>query len=78
MIGGKGRGMSKKNDALKGCLCAVGCETLYGISYLFTRSAHGAGVLALLCRRFLIAFVLMDLLRAPGILSGVYLANARM
>ncbi len=50
----------KKNVALIGCLCAIGCEVLYGLSYIFTKQATGsASPLALLGWRFLIAFLAM-------------------
>lgn len=36
-----------------GCLCALGCETLFGLSYVFTKWEVGqAGALALLGWRF--------------------------
>ena len=38
--------MNKKQDLRLGCFCALGCETLFGFSYLFTKNASGhAGVL---------------------------------
>lgn len=39
----------EENRALSGGLCALGCEVLYGLSYLFTkRTADAASALALL------------------------------
>ncbi len=59
----------KRNDTLIGCLCAVGCEILYGMSFLFTRKAlDAAGPFALLGWRFLVAFLVMSLLWAAGVI----------
>ena len=45
-----------------GSLCALGCETLYGLSYIFTKTAtENAGTLALLGWRFFIAAVIMSI-----------------
>ena len=45
----------KENRALSGGLCALGCEVLYGLSYLFTkRTADAASALALLGWRFIV------------------------
>lgn len=61
--------MEKKNMMI-GSLCAVGCETLYGLSYIFTKQATDhAGVFALLGWRFLLAFVVMSVLVAVGVLK---------
>ena len=46
-----------------GCLCALGCEVLFGLSYVFTKSAsETAGTFELLGWRFLIAFSVMTAL----------------
>jgi drug/metabolite transporter (DMT)-like permease len=51
---------NKLNDTIIGCLCALGCETIYGLSYIFTKSAtESAGELALLGWRFLVAAIIM-------------------
>ena len=61
------RGMMKQNKVLTGSLCALGCETLYGLSYIFTRKATAnAGELALLGWRFLIAAIIVTILAAAG------------
>ena len=53
----------KRNHTLYGCLCAIGCEVLYGMSYIFTKQAtQTASALSLLGWRFLIAFLLMSFL----------------
>ena len=57
----------KQNKVLTGSLCALGCETLYGLSYIFTRKATAnAGELALLGWRFLIAAIIVTILAAAG------------
>ena len=58
-------GNGKNSGVLIGCLCACGCEALFGLSYAFTKQAtDGASPLALLGWRFLIAFAVMALLVA--------------
>ena len=54
-----------RRQLLFGCLCAIGCETLFGLSYLFTKDATGAATpLALLGWRFAVAFAALGLLAA--------------
>lgn len=63
--------MHKSNTSglVLGSLAALGCETLYGLSYIFTKSATDiASPLALLGWRFLIAFILMTLLIVVGVI----------
>lgn len=49
------------STALTGCLCALGCEVLFGLSYVFTKqTTENAGVLTLLGWLFLIAFLVMS------------------
>ena len=57
---------TKKNSgATIGCLCALGCEVLFGLSYAFTKTATDvASAFALLGWRFLIAFAVMAVLVA--------------
>ena len=56
---------SSRRQLLFGCLCAIGCETLFGLSYLFTKDATGAASpLALLGWRFAVAFAGLGLLAA--------------
>lgn len=60
----------KKNTLLFGCLCALGSETIYGFSYLFTKTAtEHASALALLGWRFLVAFVVMGLCALLGLIK---------
>lgn len=50
------------NRILTGSLCALGCEVLYGLSYLFTKqTAETASPLALLGWRFVVALAAMSL-----------------
>ena len=60
----------KENRALSGGLCALGCEVLYGLSYLFTkRTAGAASALALLGWRFIVALAVMSLCVALGLVK---------
>ena len=60
----------KDNRALSGGLCALGCEVLYGLSYLFTkRTADAASALALLGWRFIVALAVMSLCVALGLVK---------
>ena len=53
---------------MSGGLCALGCEVLYGLSYLFTkRTAAAASALALLGWRFIVALAVMSLCVALGL-----------
>ena len=55
-----------------GCICALICEFIYGLSYIFTKQATGsASELALMGWRFLIGALVMTLL----ILSGIIKVN---
>ena len=57
----------KDNRVLTGSLCALGCELLYGLSYLFTKqTAETASPLALLGWRFVVALAAMSLCVALG------------
>lgn len=61
--------MNKKNTMV-GCLCALGCETLYGLSYIFTKSATGtASAFALLGWRFVVAAVIMSIFIVTGLIK---------
>ena len=61
--------MEPKNKALTGCLCALGCEVLFGLSYVFTKKATDvAGEFELLGWRFLVAFIVMSLCAAFGLI----------
>ena len=54
-----------RRNLLLGCLCAVACETVFGLSYLFTKDATGTATpLALLGWRFAVAFAALGLLAA--------------
>ncbi len=62
--------MKERNNILTGCLCALGCETLYGLSYMFTKQATElASAFALLGWRFLVAIVIMMVAAAAGIIK---------
>lgn len=64
--------MKKKDrrDVLLGCLCALGCETLFGLSYIFTKQATShVSALVLLGWRFLIAILVMSLCAITGIIK---------
>ena len=59
-----------KDKIIIGSSCAIGCEVLYGLSYIFTKQATAnASSLALLGWRFLIAILVMSLLVGVGILK---------
>lgn len=61
---------NKKNDILTGCLCALGCEFLFGLSYMFTKNAtDSASVMALLGWRFVIAFIVLSACAAAGVVK---------
>ena len=62
--------MHSGKKAAIGCLCALGCEDLFGLSYVFTKSAsETAGTFELLGWRFLIAFVVMTALVLVGVIK---------
>ena len=57
-------------DAFIGCFCALGCETLFGLSYIFTKQAtRDASALTLLGWRFLVAIIVMGLCTISGIIK---------
>lgn len=59
--------MRTGNDRLTGRLCALGCETLFGLSYLFTRRVtQTQSGFALLGWRFLVALAAMGVLALTG------------
>lgn len=58
------------NSVVIGCLCAAGCEAIFGLSYVFTKQATAdASAFALLGWRFLIAFVVMSLCILTGVIK---------
>lgn len=62
--------MSEHKRIVKGSLAEIGCEVLYGLSYLFTRRAtEHASEFALLGWRFLVGFIFMSILAAAGIVK---------
>ena len=63
-------GRESKKTALIGCLCALGCETLYGLSYVFTKLAISAGAetASLLAWRFFTGFAVMSVCAAAGLM----------
>lgn len=59
--------MAIQNNVILGCLCALGCETLYGLSYMFTKQAtEFASAFALLGWRFFVAAVVMTVVVLCG------------
>lgn len=59
-----------KNKVRVGVLSALSCEILFGLSYLFTKSAGSqASALALLGWRFLVAFIFMLILLALKVIK---------
>lgn len=64
--------MENKTDRniLIGCLCALGCEMLFGFSYLFTKNATAsASAFALMGWRFLVAIIVMGICAATGLMK---------
>ena len=60
----------KHNDMIIGCLYALGCETLYGLSYMFTKQAtEMASEFMLLSWRFIISVLIMKVLIICGIMK---------
>lgn len=60
----------KRNSLITGSLCALGCEILYGLSYIFTKQATSqASALSLLGWRFLLAFIIMSILSKTGVIK---------
>lgn len=60
----------KTNNLHIGSLCAIGCEFLYGLSYIFTKQATAsASEFALLGWRFLIAILVMSLCVLTGLIK---------
>lgn len=60
----------KRNELITGSFCALGCEILYGLSYIFTKQATlEASALSLLGWRFLLAFIIMSILASVGIIK---------
>lgn len=58
-----------KKDLIIGSLCAIGCEILFGLSYLFTKEAgQTASALALLGWRFLVAALFLLILFVIGLI----------
>lgn len=58
-----------RKDRVTGCLCALSCETLFGLSYVMTKWAtERAGALALLGWRFFVGALVMGLCAATGLI----------
>ena len=52
----------KKKDLIVGSLCALGCEALFGLSYIFTKQVTNlASPFVLMGWRFFIAFIVMSI-----------------
>ena len=59
-----------RNSLMIGSLCALGCEILYGMSYVFTKQAtQSASALSLLGWRCVLAFVVMSILVIIGVIK---------
>ena len=57
-------------NVLIGCLCALGCEIIFGFSFLFTKDATATvSVFALLGWRFLVAFIAMTIFASAGLMK---------
>lgn len=62
--------MKKSNDLIIGCLCALGCETLYGLSFIFTKHVTmTTSPFALLGWRFLLAVIVMSICITAGLMK---------
>ncbi len=62
--------MNTKHNILLGSLCALGCEALYGLSYIFTKQATAsASSFQLLGWRFLIAAIIMSICAVTGLVK---------
>lgn len=60
----------KKGNIVIGCLCALGCEALYGLSYIFTKATTGrASAFALLGWRFIVAVIVMSICIMIGLIK---------
>ena len=60
----------KSSDLLIGCLCAAGCEVIFGLSYVLTKLVtDSASELSLLCWRFLFAFITMTICLLLGLIK---------
>lgn len=60
----------KQKDSVLGALCAISCETLYGLNYIFTKQATGcSSEFALLGWRFFIAALAMSLCVRLGLIK---------
>lgn len=61
--------MNTGRDTLIGCLCALGCEVLFGFSYLFTKGAtETVSTFSLLGWRFLIAVFAFGICASAGLM----------
>ena len=60
----------KRDHILTGSFCALGCEILYGLSYIFTKQVTAeVSALSLLGWRFLLAFIVMSILAGTGFIK---------
>lgn len=59
-----------QKKTLIGCVCAVSCEILFGLSYLFTKKiTSDVDAVTLLGWRFLLAFIMMNILLIAGYIN---------
>lgn len=62
--------IKRQNNAFTGCLCALGCEILYGLSYIFTKQAtESVSAFALLGWRFFIAAIIINICVLLGVIK---------
>ncbi len=60
----------KESKLIFGCICAITCEILFGMSYMFTKTAiQTAGAFALLGWRFLLAILITLALLKFGVIK---------
>ena len=61
---------TEQNNLIIGCLCALGCETIFGLSYIFTKKATSlASEFSLLGWRFFISTLIMSILIMIGFIK---------
>lgn len=65
--------MENKKDFISGVFCAIGCEILFGLSFIFTKQATSqASAFTLLGWRFLLALVVMSVFAKIGVIRINY------
>ena len=64
---------ANRKNSTAGILCAIGCETLYGLSYIFTKQATACASELVLQE----SFTGYQIAGAIVIIAGVYTANIK-